>query len=261
MHHGCTYPLSALNAMYSTSERLIIFDADGTLIDAYHAIDQTFSKHGMALGDLERFQKRHNLFKYLGGLKEFPFNLKKQLGKQSRKKILATLTDVYREEAKFFPGVASLMRTLIGARGVRVGLVTRNITNEPVLTIRKLLARHDIDLDALDFMTHVPLGNEKTMALRAARKRFDINPARSFACGDEHKDFTAAIAAGMHPFIVSYGFEDYSRLTKKFEVPEDVISRTPEELCRRVLHALDMGHPTPSNPANAASSPAKTLAF
>ncbi len=226
--------------MYSTSERLIVFDADGTIIDAFSAIEQAFFRHGMVLGDLERFQKRHKLFKYLGGLKEFPVNLRKQLGKQNRKQLLDTLTDVYRQEARLYPGLADLIRTLLAAPGVRVGLVTRNITNEPELTIRKLLARHDIDLDALDFMTHVPLGNEKTEAFRAARKRLDINPARSFACGDEHKDFTAAIAAGMHPFIVSYGFEDHLRLTQKFEVPEDVISRSPEELCLRVLHALDL---------------------
>ena len=47
--------------MYSGSERLVIFDADGTLIDAFHAIEQTFLSHGMAIGDLERFQKRRKL--------------------------------------------------------------------------------------------------------------------------------------------------------------------------------------------------------
>jgi len=227
--------------MYSNNDRLIIFDADGTIIDAFNAIDQTFSKHGMALGDLERFQKRHNLFKYLGGIKEFPINLKRQLDKQSRKKLLATLTDVYRNHAKLYAGVPELIRTLIAAPGIRVGIVTRNITNEPELTIRTLLARHAINFDALDFVAHVPIGQEKTSTFRAARKCFDINPARSFACGDEHKDFTAAMAAGMHPFMVSYGFEDHTRLTKKFKVPEDVISRTPEELCARIRHALDIG--------------------
>ena len=227
--------------MYGNSDRLIIFDADGTIIDAFTAIDQTFSKHGMELGDLERFQKRHNLFKYLGGIKEFPLNLKKQIGTQRRKKLLDTLTDVYRNDAKLYLGVPALIRSLIAAPGIRVGIVTRNITNEPELTLRKLLARHDIDPDALDFVTHVPLGQEKTSAFRAARKRFDINPARSFACGDEHKDFSAAMAAGMHSFMVSYGFEDFTRLTRKFAVPEDLISRTPEELCARVLHALDIG--------------------
>ena len=229
-----------MNSIYSNRDRLIIFDADGTIIDAFDAINQTFSKHGMELGDLERFQKRHNLFKYLGGIKEFPFNLKKQLGKQSRKQILATLTDVYRDDAKLYPGIPELICTLIATPGIRVGIVTRNITNEPALTIRRLLARHDIDLDALDFLAHVPLGNDKTSAFRSARRRFDINPARSFACGDEHKDFTAAIGAGMHSFMVSYGFEDYKRLTQKFAVPEELISRTPEELCARVIHALDI---------------------
>ncbi len=226
--------------MYSNHERLILFDADGTIIDAFSAIDQTFCSHGMELGDLERFQKRRNLFKYLGGIKEFPFNLKKQLGKQSRKKILATLTEVYREDAQLYPGIADLIRSLIAEPGIRVGLVTRNITNEPELTMRKLLGRHGIDLDSLDYMAHVPLRQDKTNFFRAARKRFDINPARAYACGDEHKDFMSAVASGMHPFIVSYGFEDYKRLTKKFDVPEEVISQSPEQLCARIRHALDL---------------------
>ncbi|MES2581626.1 MAG: HAD hydrolase-like protein [Pseudomonadota bacterium] len=236
--------------MFSSNDRLIILDADGTIIDAFNAIDQTFSTHGMALGDLERFQKRHHLFKYLGGIKEFPSNLKKQLGTQSRKKLLSTLTDVYRDQAKLYPGVADLIHTLVAEPGIRVGLVTRNITHEPEQTLRKLLARHGIDLDALDFMTHVPLGQEKTGAFKAARSRFGINPARSFVCGDEHKDFKSAMAAGMHAFMVSYGFEDYTRLTRKFQVPEEVISRTPEELCARVRHALDLQTRLPGNSRN-----------
>jgi phosphoglycolate phosphatase len=226
--------------MYRNREQLVIFDVDGTIVDAYSVIVDTFSRHGMELGDLERFQKRHNLFKYLGGIKEFPFNLRKQLGKRSRKNILSTLTEVYRDDAKLYPGMAHLIHTLVATPGIRVGLVTRNITNEPLLTIRKVLSRHEIDLDAFDFAVHLPLGEEKTHALRSARKSFDINPARSYACGDEHKDFTSAMAAGMHPFIGSYGFEDYTRLTKKFQVPEDVISRTPGDLSTRLLHALDI---------------------
>lgn len=228
--------------MYSNRDRLIIFDVDGTIIDAFSAISQTFLKHGMELGDLERFQKRHNLLKYLGGIKEFPFNLKKQIGKQSRKRLLSTLTDAYREEASLYPGIADLLRTLIASSGVRVGLVTRNITNEPELTIRKLLARHDIDGEELDFVIHVPLGQDKTTAFRAIRRSFDINPARSYACGDEHQDYVSAVTASMHCFMVSYGFEDYSRLTKKFDIPADVISRTPGEFCGRVLHAFDIEH-------------------
>lgn len=226
--------------MYSNKEKLIIFDADGTVIDAFAAIDLAFAEHGMEIGDLERFQKRRKFFKYLGGIKEFPVNIKKQIGKQSRNLLLSTLTDVYREDAQLYPGVAELLRDLIAAPGIRVGLVTRNVTNEPEVTLRKLFMRHGIDTEALDYMVHVPLRLEKTSFFKQARTRFDINPARSFACGDEHKDFVAAISAGMHPLMVSYGFEDHKRLTRKFEIPDEVVSRTPEEFCNRVRNALDV---------------------
>lgn len=231
--------------MYTSSERLILFDADGTTIDAFSAIDTTFARHGMDLGDLERFQKRRKLFKYLGGIKEFPGNLKKQFGKHSRKQILNTLTEVYREEAALYPGVASLLRDLIRSPGIRVGIVTRNVTHEPATTLQRLFARHGVDVTALDFMACLGLADDKKHPFKMARERFAINPARCFACGDEVSDFNAAVSSGMHPFIVSYGFEDHKRLTKKFEVPDEVISRTPEEFCARVRNALDLGATQP----------------
>lgn len=227
--------------MFTNKKRLVILDADGTTVDAYTAIDKAFTQHGMALGDQERFQKRRHLFKYLGGLKEFPSNLRKQIGKQKRKQLIATLTNVYREEAMLFPGIAQLVQTLIDAPDVIVGMVTRNITNEPKETLRLLFERHDIDVGKLDFLVHIPLSEEKTSHFKAIRAQYEINPARCYICGDEHKDYLAALGSGMHPFMVSYGFEDFKRLTEKFAVPEEVISRTPEELGVRLLHALDIG--------------------
>jgi phosphoglycolate phosphatase len=229
--------------MYKSNKRLIILDADGTTIDAYSAIETAFSRHGMTLGDQESFQKRHHLFKYLGGLKQFPSLIKKNMNKQRRKQIVATLTDVYRAEAQLYPGIADLIRTLIAAPDIVVGLVTRNITNEPLETLRQLFTRHDIDAGALDFLVHIPLAEKKTAQFRLARERFEINPARAYICGDEHKDFLAAISTGMHPFMVSYGFEDHNKLTTKFDVPDEIISRTSGELCKRVLHAMDIAAP------------------
>jgi phosphoglycolate phosphatase len=224
-----------------SDERLMILDADGTTINAFEAIDKTFAHHGMEIGDLERFQKRRHLFKYLGGLKELPTNFKRQLGKKWRSQLIDTLTEVYREEARLYPGIEALIERLMAASDIRVGLVTRNITNEPEETLRRLFLRHGVDLAALDFLVHIPLGDEKTSHFRAARERYMVNPARSYACGDERKDFVAAVGSGMHPFMVSYGFEDFERLTTKIGVPAEIISRTPEELCRRVSHALELG--------------------
>lgn len=226
--------------MYQSNKRLIILDADGTTIDAFTAIEEAFAQHGMTLGDEASFQKRHHLFKYLGGLKEFPSIIRKNIRQAGRKKIVDTLTEVYRTEACLYPGIAELIKSLIAAPDVVVGLVTRNITNEPLETLRQLFSRHDIDVDALDFFDHVPLKERKTTQFRATRERFDINPARAYICGDEYKDFLAAISTGMHPFMVSYGFEDYDRLTDKFDVPDEVISRTSRELCGRIRHAMEM---------------------
>ncbi|MCP5158942.1 MAG: HAD family hydrolase [Gammaproteobacteria bacterium] len=225
--------------MYS-HEQLIILDADGTTIDAFSAIGKTFAHHGMDIGDLARFQKRHRLFKYLGGLKEFPVNLQKQLGKQKRSQLIATLTEVYREEAQLYPGIAELIQTLLATPDLRIGLITRNITIEPEETLGCLFLRHGVDTRDLDFLLHVPLAQDKGTHFRVARERFAINPARAYACGDEHKDFLAAISAGMHPFMVSYGFENHMRLTQKFGVPEEVISPTPAALCERIYNALNL---------------------
>lgn len=226
--------------MYAGSERLVIFDADGTLIDAFHAIEQTFLSHGMAIGDLERFQKRRKLLKYLGGLREFPNNLRRQFGKQRRKLLLATLTEFYRSEALLYPGIESLLRRLLDCPDIRVALVTRNVTIEPETTLKHLFARHDIDLGQFDYFASLPLGEDKTGEMKRARELYAINPARACACGDEYGDYLAAIGAGVYPFIVAYGFEDRERLTQSFGVPREVISSSPAEFSDRLLHALGM---------------------
>lgn len=226
--------------MIYNSERLVIFDADGTTINAFDAIAETFSRLGMDLGDLETFQKRRHIFKYMGGVKVFPKNLSRQIGKRKRSALIATLTEVYREEGRLFPGISELIQALIRAPRVKVGLVTRNITNDPEETLRRLFGRHGIDTRALDFLIHIPLTQEKTAHFRIVREKLRINPAKAYACGDERKDFRAASGSGMHPFMVSYGFEDHQHLTHHAGIPEELISRTPEELCRRVIHALDL---------------------
>lgn len=227
--------------MYSHRQRLVIFDADGTLIDAFSAVEAAFARNGMDLGNLERFQKRRKLFKYLGGLREFPRNLRRQFGRQSRKALLATLTEIYREEARLFPGFAALLNALFAQGDIRVGLLTRNVTRDPEETLRRLFARHAVDLDAFDFVRCIPLDGDKGEEMRHARAHYGINPALGYACGDEHRDYLAAQSAGLNAFIAAYGFEDRARLVDSFDVPEAVIASTPEELQARLRHALGLG--------------------
>ena len=99
--------------------------------------------------------------------------------------------------------------------------------------------RHDVDVGELDFLIHMPLKQQKTFAFRQVRMDYGINPARAYACGDEKKDFVATLSSGMHPLMVSYGFEDFERLALKIGVPAEVISKTPAEFRSRACHALD----------------------
>ena len=223
--------------MYS-KDRLLILDADGTTIDAFAAIERTFRVHGMDIGDLERFQKRRHMFKYLGGLKEVPSNLKRQIGKHKRAKLIKTLTEVYRDEAILYEDIAPWLNRLGSEPGLRVGIITRNITNDPIGTLGALLKRHGVDAAGLDFLVHIPLKQDKTAAFRDVRDEYAVNPARCYACGDEKQDFAAAISTGMHPFMVSYGFEDFARLTGKIGVPSELISQSPVEFRNRVSHGL-----------------------
>jgi phosphoglycolate phosphatase len=226
--------------MNYSRQKLVILDADGTTIDAFTAIEQTFARHSMDIGDLVRFQKRHNIFKYLGGLKEFPFNLRQQINKKQRKALIDTLTDIYREEGRLYAGIAELIERLTATADVRVGVVSRNITREPLTTLDKVFRRNGVDTAGFDFFVHLPLKQDKTSRFRMLHQHFHINPARAYACGDEKKDFVAATGAGLHPFMVSYGFESRERLEKQAGVAPELIADTPEQLCQRLLHALDI---------------------
>ena len=232
-------------AEYDNPERMVIFDADGTTVDAFHAIELAFLRHGMDIGDIDRFQKRRKLFKFLGGVREFPTNLRRQFGKQNRKRLLATLTDVYRNEACLYPGIDTLLRTLLEVPDIRVGMVTRNVTIEPKETLKCLFRRYGIDIGKFDYFACIPLKESKAVHLKRARQSFAINPARSYACGDEYSDYLAAIHSGVHPFVVSYGFEDMARLTKKFGVPGEIISTSPGEFAENLRNALNLTNEVP----------------
>ena len=233
--------------MYLTRDRLVIFDADGTLIDSFPVVERAFMLHGMDIGDLQRFQRRRKLLKYIGGLREFPKNLRQQLDKENRKRFKRTLTEVYRGEVQLFPGMVSLLKQLIATPDVRVGIVSRNVTIEPEETLSIVLSRFGIDSQDLDFLRCIPHGDGKAPEFRAIRERFGVNPLLAYACGDEYRDYADAGASGMQAIVASYGFEDHGRLVGDYNVPLEVMARTPSELAHRLRHGLNLPAPGEGN--------------
>lgn len=230
--------------MYPSSDHLVILDADGTLFDTFPVVEEAFSLHGMDIGDRERFQRRRKLLKYLGGLREFPKNLRQQLDRTHRKQFKQTLTEIYRASARPFPGMIDLLRQLIEAPGVRVGIVSRNVTAEPETTLSIVLQRYGIDSDTLDFMRCIPRGDKKTEQFRLLRDQFGINPLRTVVCGDEAVDYEDASGAGLRALIAAYGFEDQRRLVEDDGVPAELVVPTPEMLALRLCHALGLAPPS-----------------
>ncbi|MCU7846246.1 MAG: HAD family hydrolase [Candidatus Thiodiazotropha sp. (ex Monitilora ramsayi)] len=222
------------------NHRLIILDADGTTIDAFEAINLAFSAHNMDIGDIERFQGRRKIFKYLGGLKELPKNLRWQLKEKKRVALIKTLTEVYREEAGLFDGMDVLINRMIDQSDLRVGMITRNITNDPEDTLQQLYRRNGVDASGLDFLIHLSLKEQKLATFQSIRESLKVNPAKAYATGDEKCDYAAAVGSGMHPFMVSFGFESYKRLTEKIGVPAELISQQPQEFCHRIMHGLEL---------------------
>jgi phosphoglycolate phosphatase len=221
-----------------SNKRLVILDADGTTIDAFSAIAKTFSAHGMALGDLSRSPKRHNLLKYLAGAKEFPKNLRKQLTRVKHNLLIDMLTAVNRDKARLYPRMCELINRPLDSSDVLVGIVTRNITHDPEKTPRLLFQREQVDVDKLDFLIHVSLKEKKTAVLNRIRELHQVNPSLCYVCGDEYKNYLSDLLAAMHPFIVSYGFESLERLAQKFEIPGMSFYDSPQQFSQRLLHAL-----------------------
>ena len=104
-------------------------------------------------------------------------------------------------------------------------------TNDAFHPIRLALLRHGIDISGLESFQK---------RRRLDPQSFAINPTRMYSCGGEYSDYLAAIGAGTRLFVLAYGFEDSVRLSRKFGVPPEVISTSPEDFTGRPLRALDL---------------------
>ena len=76
----------------------------------------------------------------------------------------------------------------------------------------------------------------KAKYFQQAREHFHINPARTFACGDEHKDYLSALAAGAHPLVV-WRVRGLSTPRQKIRHSTGADRLYPEEMCQSETHA------------------------
>jgi phosphoglycolate phosphatase len=227
-------PLHGRRRPPPSKNTLVVLDFDGFLLNSYQLLKVTFEHFGLDVGDEDRFRHRRKFLKYLGGGKEFMRNfVRASLPK--KKKIREKLTDEYLDNGRIFPEFVPIMNDLIASPTAHVGIVSRNFTYTPGLTIRAVLRNSGVEEQDLDFVIPIPAGVKKgdvLEAMKSSRYRLCLFGA------DEIGDYRAAVETGYDALMASYGFDSRKRLLEEAKVPEDRIFDSPrmlvEDLRRRL---------------------------
>lgn len=219
----------------SKKKHLVALDFDGFLINSYALLKDTFEYFNLDIGDETRFKNRKKFMKYIGGGKEFLPNLVRY-SLPKKKKIRQTLTEQYLENGKIYSGFSEFINYLIEHSAIHVGVLSRNYTLSPGLTIRTVLRNSGIEEQDLDFVIPIPVGVRKNDILIAMNSE---RYTHSWFGGDEVGDYRAASASNFTQiFIGSYGFDTKKRLIKAGEVPKTLIYDTPKCLVKNFQRKL-----------------------
>lgn len=204
---------------------LVVLDFDGFLVNSYHLLKLTFDYFDLNIGDEDRFRHRRKFLKYLGGGKELLRNLVRY-SLPKKKRIRRILTDIYLDEGRILQPFVPLINRMIEDPSVHVGLLSRNYTHHPGVTMRTVLRNSGVREEGLDFVIPIPTGTKKHDVLEGMKS------ARYRNClfgADEIGDYNAALAAGYDSIVMAgYGFDKKSRLVSVGKVPEELIFDTPE---------------------------------
>ena len=185
--------------------RAVLFDFDGTLADTAPdlaaAANRLLAEQGQEPLPLERLRP----FASAGarGLVHAAFGVKP--GDAEYEALRESFLDFYAErvchETRLFPGIAELIREL-RAREIRWGIVTNKSTRftEQIVLALKL------EPDCVACGDTTPHLKPHPASLLHAAAQLKLAPAECCYLGDDLRDMKAAIAAGMRPIAVDWGY-------------------------------------------------------
>ena len=212
-----------------------MLDFDGFLVNSYNLLKQSFEHFGLDVGDEDRFRHRRKFLKYLGGGKEFVGNFV-NIALPPQKKVRVHLTGTYQENGRVFPEFVPLLNHMIASPRYHVGIVSRNFTYTPGLTIRRVLANSDVNEKDIDFIVPIPVGAKKKDVLQAMQS---TRYRQSIFGADEVSDYNAATESGYEDIIMaSYGFDSKKRLLEKGHIDRELIFDSPNYVVKRFEELL-----------------------
>ena len=211
----------------ANKDTLIVLDFDGFLINSYKLLQITFEHFGLDIGDEDRFKHRRKFLKYLGGGKEFLGNLV-SYSLPKKKKIRQLLTEIYQEEGRLYREFVPLINRMVETPAMHVGIISRNFTHTPGLTIRAVLKNSGVAEQDLDFVIPIGVGVKKGAVLEGMKSS---RYSRCLFGADEIGDFRAATESGYDTILMgSYGFDNARRLIREGKVPPEIIYHSPAKL-------------------------------
>jgi len=185
--------------------RAVLFDFDGTLADTAPdlaaAANRLLAEQGQEPLPLERLRP----FASAGarGLVHAAFGVKP--GDAEYDALRESFLDFYAErvchETRLFPGIAELLREL-RAREIRWGIVT----NKSTRFTEQIVLALELEPDCVACGDTTPHLKPHPASLLHAAAQLKLAPRECCYLGDDLRDMKAAIAAGMRPIAVDWGY-------------------------------------------------------
>ena len=195
--------------------RLAVFDCDGTLVDGQAEICESMQL-AFAAADMMA-PSRQSIRRIVGlSLPRAVQELAPRATPYQQKTIIEAYKDAYRTARErgilhepLFDGMASLLERLLD-KGWLLGVAT----GKSERGLNACLATHAIDQHFITLQTadHHPSKPHPAM-VRAALAEADIEPADAVMIGDTTFDIEMAVAAGVRPIGVGWGYHEPYELT------------------------------------------------
>lgn len=207
-------------------KKLVLFDFDGTLVDSFDALIESFNDAAEKYSCKLIASEQHYYVRNLGGTME----LLREFGVSWYKLpfVIQHVRSVFKNKITSLEPIAGIVEVLHTLRelGYCLGIVTSNSVENVMLFLKK----HSID-DLFDCVCSESGMFNKHVVFKRLSDELHISSGAMVYVGDGVRDIHAARKAGVKIIAVAWG-HDSKEILRKHE--PDVLIETPSELIDKI---------------------------